>query len=154
MRIPRRTSASNTPISSSFLKSGSWYRFAIDTTGVHKITKNFLNSLGINTATINPKNIKIYGHGGKSLPLLNSETLSNDLIENSIQVIGEEDNTFNDDEDYILMYGIGPKGYNADNNSHINPYSEDTFYYLNISPGNGSRMGLANEPNGTARFHI
>ena len=151
MRIPRRTSASNTPISSSFLKSGSWYRFAIDTTGVHKITKNFLNSLGINTATINPKNIKIYGHGGKSLPLLNSETLSNDLIENSIQVIGEEDNTFND-EDYILMYGIGPKGYNADNNSHINPYSEDTFYYLNISPGNGSRMGLANEPNGTADF--
>ena len=151
MRTPRRTSASNTPISSSFLKSGSWYRFAIDTTGVHKITKNFLNSLGINTATINPKNIKIYGHGGKSLPLLNSETLSNDLIENSIQVIGEEDNTFND-EDYILMYGIGPKGYNADNNSHINPYNEDTFYYLNISPGNGSRMGLANEPNGTADF--
>ena len=149
MRIQRRTSASNTFISSSSLKSGSWYRFAVDTTGVHKITKNFLNSLGINTATINPKNIKIYGHGGKSLPLLNSETLSNDLIENSIQVIGEDDNTF-DDEDYILMYGIGPKRYNSDNNSHINPYSDDAFYYLNISPGNGSRMDLATEPDGTA----
>ena len=44
----------------------------------------------------------------KSLPLLNSETVSNDLIENTIQVVGEEDGVFND-SDYILMYAIGPK---------------------------------------------
>ena len=146
METQRKKSTNNMSVSSSLLKSGSWYRFAVDTTGVHKLTKNFLNSLGVNTASINPKNIKIYGHGGKSLPLLNSETLSNDLIENSIQVIGEDDNTFNDG-DYVLMYAIGPKRYNAENNSHINPYSDDAFYYINISPGNGSRMSLATESN-------
>ena len=146
MKSQLRILSSSNFVSSSVLKSGSWYRFAVDTTGVHKLNKSFLNSLGINTSSINPKNIKIYGHGGKSLPLINSETLSNDLIQNSIQVIGEDDSVFNND-DYILMYAIGPKKYNAENNSHINPYSDDAFYYLNISSGNGLRMSLAVEPN-------
>ena len=142
-----RSASRITSLSNSNLKSGDWYRFAVDTTGVHKLNKNFLNSLGINTSAINPKNIKIYGHGGKSLPLLNSETVSNDLIENTIQVIGEEDGTFND-SDYILMYAIGPKKFNSDNNSHINPYSDKSYYYVNISPGNGARMSTATEPTG------
>ena len=144
-----RSFSRTTSITSSNLKSGSWYRFAVDTTGVHILSKNFLNSLGINTSVINPKNIKIYGHGGKSLPLLNSETVSNDLIENTIQVIGEDDGVF-DDSDYILMYAIGPKKYNSENNSHINPYSDESFYYVNISPGNGARMSTATEPTGSA----
>lgn len=144
-----RRASRTTSITSSNLKSGDWYRFAVDTTGVHKLNKNFLNSLGINTNTINPKNIKIYGHGGRSLPLLNSETVSNDLIENTIQVIGEEDGVFNDN-DYILMYAIGPKKYNSENNSHINPYSDISYYYVNISLGNGARMSTATEPTGSA----
>jgi hypothetical protein len=146
----QNTRSSNTAsIQSSNLKYGNWYRFAVDTTGVHKLSKNFLNSLGINTSTLNPKTIKVYGHGGKSLPLLNSETISNDLIENTIQVIGEQDGVFND-SDYILMYAIGPKKYNSDNNSHINPYSDKSYYYINISPGNGARMSTATEPTGNA----
>ena len=141
--------SSTTSVVSSNLKSGNWYRFAIDTTGVHKLNKNFLNSLGVNTSALNPKNIKIYGHGGKSLPLLNSDTVSNDIIENTIQVVGEEDGVFNDD-DYILMYAIGPKKYNSDNNSHINPYSDKSYYYVNISLGNGARMSTATQPSGSA----
>ena len=145
---PRKSSI-NTSISSSSLKSGNWYRFRVDTTGVHKLTSNFLRSLGVNTSSVNPKNIKIYGHGGKSLPLLNSDIQSYDMIENTIQVIGEDDYTFNED-DYILMYAIGPKKYNLDNNSHINPYSDDAYYYLNISSDNGLRMNLATQPNEAA----
>ena len=142
-----RRESITTSLSNSNLKSGDWYRFAVDTTGVHKLNKNFLNSLGINTSAINPKNIKIYGHGGKSLPLLNSNTVSNDLIENTVQVIGEEDGVFNDN-DYILMYAIGPKKYNSEHNSHINPYSDKSYYYVNISLGNGARMSTASEPTG------
>jgi hypothetical protein len=142
-----RRESITTSLSNSNLKSGDWYRFAVDTTGVHKLNKNFLNSLGINTSAINPKNIKIYGHGGKSLPMLNSNTVSNDLIENTVQVIGEEDGVFNDN-DYILMYAIGPKKYNSEHNSHINPYSDKSYYYVNISLGNGARMSTASEPTG------
>ena len=136
-------------LSNSKLKSGDWYRFAVDTTGVHILNKSFLNSLGINTGNLNPRAIKIYGHGGASLPLRNSNTISNDLIENTIQVIGEEDGVFNDN-DYILMYAIGPKKFNSENNSHINPYSDQSYYYVNISTGNGARMSSASEPSGDA----
>jgi len=149
MNAQNRSVYNATTLSSSNLKSGDWYRFAVDTTGVHKLNRNFLNSLGINTSGLNPKNIKIYGHGGKSLPLLNSDTVSNDLIENTIQIIGEEDGVFNDN-DYILFYAIGPKKYNLDNNSHINPYSDKSYYYVNISLGNGARMSTAIEPTGNA----
>jgi len=144
-----RVASNTSALSSSKLKTGQWYRFAVDTTGVHILNKNFLNSLGINMDDVNPKNIKIYGHGGASLPLLNSNTVSNDMIENAIQVVGENDGVFNDN-DYILMYAIGPKKYNPENNSHINPYSDDSYYYVNISSGNGRRMTAAAEPLGNA----
>ena len=144
-----RRNTSSTALSSSKLKSGDWYRFAVDTTGVHILNKSFLNSLGINTNNLNPRTIKIYGHGGASLPLLNSNTVSNDLIENTIQVLGEDDGVFNDN-DYILMYAIGPKKFNPENNSHINPYSDQSYYYVNISSGNGARMSSAVEPLGAA----
>ena len=38
---------------------GSWYQFFIDHTGVHKIDKSFLNQLGINTNSVDPRKIRI-----------------------------------------------------------------------------------------------
>ena len=87
----QRGTTSQTQIQNSVLKSGQWYRFQIDTTGVYILNKNFFNALGVNTSTVNPKNIKIYGHGGKSLPLANNLTIAYDLIENAVQFVGEED---------------------------------------------------------------
>ena len=51
----------------SVFESGNWFKFAVDTTGVFKIDANFLQNLGINTTSINPRNIKIYGNGGNML---------------------------------------------------------------------------------------
>ena len=145
----QRGTTSQTQIQNSVLKSGQWYRFQIDTTGVYILNKNFFNALGVNTSTVNPKNIKIYGHGGKSLPLANNLTIAYDLIENAVQFVGEEDGVF-DHDDYLLFYAIGPKFYNEDNNSHINPYSDKTYYYVQISNTNGLRMNAANPPTGNA----
>ena len=125
--IKRKKSTNlNSELQNSILRSGKWYRFAIDTTGIYKLNKNFFNSLGINTSNLNPKKIKIYGHGGQSLPLVNNETISYDMIQNRVRFIGEDDGVFND-EDYLLFYGIGPKSFNSDNNSHINPYSDEVY---------------------------
>lgn len=144
--INRKKSTSlNSELQNSVLKSGQWYRFAIDTTGIHKLNKNFFNSLGINTANLNPKKIKIYGHGGQSLPLINDETISYDMIQNRVRFIGEDDGVFND-EDYLLFYGIGPKSFKSDNNSHINPYSDEVYYYVHLDNENGLRMNAAIEP--------
>ena len=39
-----KLSSSSTSLQSSVLKTGQWYRFAVDTTGVHKLDKGFMNS--------------------------------------------------------------------------------------------------------------
>src|SRR5690606_30586256 len=61
-------------ITNSVLATGQWFKFKVEKTGVYKLDKNFLNSLGMNTDGIDPRNLKVYGHGGKSLPLLNRRT--------------------------------------------------------------------------------
>ena len=53
--------SSKIAVSNSVLATGDWYKFKIEKTGVHRITKGFLDNLGINTATVDPRSIKIYG---------------------------------------------------------------------------------------------
>ncbi|MBA3986839.1 MAG: peptidase C25, partial [Flavobacteriales bacterium] len=97
-------STRNTGLTNSVLASGNWYRFKIEKTGVHRLDRNFLNSLGMDVNNLDPRKLKIYGNGGNMLPLLNSENIEFDLPENAIQVIGQEDGSF-DSGDSILFYG-------------------------------------------------
>ena len=91
----------------SVLSQGEWYKFAIDTTGVFKIDKRWLQQIGISTSNLNPQKIHIYGNGGNLLPVLNADFRHEDLQENAIYIAGERDGVFNDN-DYILFYGQGP----------------------------------------------
>ncbi|NLN25658.1 MAG: type IX secretion system sortase PorU [Bacteroidetes bacterium] len=136
-------------ITNSVLAQGNWFKFKVEKTGVYKIDKSFLSQLGMNVNSIDPRTLKIYSHGGRSLPLLNSENIHFDLPENAIQVVGEEDGKF-DDNDYILFYGIGTEGYVLDNDSHINPYSDDSYYYITYGNTPGKRVQPMVEPSGTA----
>ncbi|GEQ85584.1 peptidase C25 [Patiriisocius marinistellae] len=134
------------PITNSVLATGNWYKFKVNETGVHSIDKNFLNDIGLNTDGVDPRTIKIYGHGGQSLPLLNS--LNNDLFdlpETSIQVIGEGDGSF-DNGDRILFYATSTLGWVEENDSNINPYSDDSYYYITSGGNNGLRVQPMNEP--------
>src|SRR6266851_5711704 len=78
---PQRVYTSN-----SVLSSGSWYKFSTSTPGIYKIDIPFLNSLGINTSTINSSSIRIYGNGGQMLPENARGPKSDDLVENAIWV--------------------------------------------------------------------
>ncbi|MCF6279456.1 MAG: type IX secretion system sortase PorU, partial [Flavobacteriaceae bacterium] len=139
----RLTTLSN--VSNSVLATGNWYKFSIDTTGVFKINRSFLQSLGINTASINPKNIKIYGNGGAMLPFRNSDFRYDDLEENAILVIGEEDNSF-DSSDYILFYAKGPDAWkvdilNTNNTGHQkNIFADESYYFITVDGGTGKRI--------------
>jgi hypothetical protein len=141
------------PITNSVLASGDWYKFKVENTGIHRIDKNFLNDLGMNTDGIDPRNIMIYGNGGKPLPLLNAENNEFDLAENAIQVIGEEDGIFNNG-DFILFYGISTLGYDEENDTNINPYSDESYYFITIGDIPGNRVQSMTEPSGTANFSI
>lgn len=139
-----RRAADNNVIgqSNSILASGEWFRFYINQSGVYKISKSFLNSLGMNTS-VDPRKIKIYGHGGKMAPLLNSELYPLDLAENPIQFIGEEDGSF-DNQDYILFYAEGMDNWNPEYQSHNNIYADRTYYYVTSTGDLGQRIPVQN----------
>ncbi|SHH24929.1 type IX secretion system sortase PorU [Winogradskyella jejuensis] len=132
-------------ISNSVLASGEWYRFYVDTTGVHRLSKSFLSQLGVNVNSVDPRTVKIYGNGGEMLPYLNSQNNLIDLTENAIHFVGEADGSF-DDQDYILFYAKGPQGFNQEQNTNLNLYTDKTYYYVNISGGNGKRISEIPQP--------
>ena len=140
-------------ISNSVLSSGEWYRFYVDTTGVFKLSKNFLQRLGVNVNSVDPRTIKLYGNGGRMIPFLNSEPYPFDVTENAIKCIGEEDGVFNND-DYILFYAQGPKEFNQESNTNINSYTDKTYYYINVSSGFGKRIQPFSQPTGTPDLMI
>ena len=140
-------------LQNSVLASGNWYKFRVEKTGIYRITKDFLNNLGMDVDNIDPRNLKIYSNGGKPLPLLNSENTIFDLPENTIKVIGEQDGNF-DENDFILFYGIGVEGYDAENDTHLNPYSDESYYYITANGGPGLRVQPMVEPEGAPNFTI
>ncbi|KAA3625157.1 MAG: T9SS C-terminal target domain-containing protein [Flavobacterium sp.] len=140
------------PITNSVLASGSWYKFRIEKTGIHRVDKSFLDNIGMNTDGIDPRTLKIYGHGGDPLPELNAANTEYDLPQNAIQVIGEEDGSF-DSGDFILFYGK-TAGFNSENPTNINPYSDETYYYITAGGEPGLRVQPMVEPSGNPTITI
>ena len=131
-------------IENSVLSTGNWYRFYVQKSGVYKISKSFLSSLGLNT-NVDPRKIKIYGNGGRMLPLLNSDDYPMDLTENAIQFIGENDGVF-DNQDYILFYAEGIDKWNQDYRSHNNLYAKRSYYYVTAQGDSGKRIANMIQP--------
>lgn len=139
--------------SSSVLASGDWFKFEISETGVYKLTPEFLQGLGINVSEVDPSTIKIYGTGGRMLPLRNSENNFFDLQENAIQLVGGEDGAFSGN-DYILFYGIGSEGYTAESETNLNLYQDETYYFVTYGGLPGRRIGNYTEPADPATVFI
>lgn len=128
-------------ITNSVLSSGTFKRFYVQTSGVYKLSKAFLESIGFNTSGTDPRNIKIYGNGGRMVPLSNAISYPIDLAENAIQVIGENDGIFNN-EDYILFYAEGTDNWSPTNKTHLNLYEDKSFYYVTTDGSSGKRIPL------------
>lgn len=127
----------------SVLAQGTWYKLAVTKTGFQKLDRNFLNSIGVNPAGIDPRNIKVYGNGAGVLPQPNAAPRPDDLVENAIWVSGELDGVF-DASDYVLFYGKAQadvwKQTGNDIRREKNVYADTTYYFLTISAGNGKRI--------------
>lgn len=138
------------------LKSGTFYKIKVDKSGIFKITRQFLQQNGINPNNINPKNFRIYGNGGLMLPEHNQDWRYDALQEDAIQVFGEEDGVWNDN-DYAIFYAQGPNGYNLYNtnngngnkrvdhrndtsNNVVNIYEDFSYYFINFDIGPGKRV--------------
>jgi hypothetical protein len=130
--------------SNSVLASGDWYKIAVVSTGIYRITYNDLVGMGISPSAIDPRNIRLYGNGGGMLPESLAEFRHDDLAENSIIVAGEGDGSF-DQQDYILFYGESPHAwkyqvFSQAFNHEQNIYSDSTYYFLTTDLGPGKRI--------------
>ncbi|MFK7935929.1 MAG: type IX secretion system sortase PorU, partial [Saprospiraceae bacterium] len=139
----------------SVLETGTIYKIAVEETGIHQITYDFLTtSLEINLANVEPRNIQIFGNGGGMLPERNSVERYDDLVENAIQIVGEDDGSFNE-SDYILFYGESPDKWTYQENNNRFKRSEhfyDTknYYFIKIGNTPGKRVAAQSSLNSTA----
>ena len=133
---------------SSVLREGDLYRFAVPTTGMYKLTRDFLvNELKVSGLdNVDPRDLKIYGQPGGMLPETNNTLPVDDLIEQAIAVEGEDDGSF-DGGDAILLYAEGPDERTYDPLAdrfyyRKNIYTDRNYYYLQLgTSGRGRRVG-------------
>lgn len=134
-------------IQNSIFSQGQWFRFFVQRSGVYRISRGFLQQMGINVNQIDPRNIKIYGHGGRMAPLLNSIPYAADPVENAIYIEGESDGIF-DANDFILFYAEGTDTWNSESLTHVNLYDDRSYYYITVGSSPGKRISALNEPGG------
>lgn len=139
-------------VTNSAMSSGTWYRLAIPSSGVYRIDHAFLNANGINTSGLNPNHIHVFGNAMGMLPENNNISRPDDLVSNHIQIVGDQDGSF-DPSDFILFYAHGPDEvrYAGNRLTHIkNIYSTESYYYICIDPTKTpqriSQATLSNQP--------
>ncbi len=128
----------------SVLAIGNWYKIAVNQTGIHKVTYDDMVQLGMDPASFNPTDIRLYGNGGGMLPEANNQPRIDDLLENSIIVFDGGDGQF-DPGDYFIFYGEAPDAwhFNETNKTFFhkkNIYSDFTYYFITTDLGPGKRV--------------
>ncbi|OFX27472.1 MAG: hypothetical protein A2041_07765, partial [Bacteroidetes bacterium GWA2_31_9b] len=121
--------------SESVLKNGKWVKIKLNSDGIYKLTYSELISMGFS----NPENIKIFGNSEGLLPISNSESCQDDLIQNAIYIDKGSDGTFNSN-DYILFLGKSPHQWQYDEGENFyslikHIYSDYNYYFLTTDGG-------------------
>jgi len=125
------------------LASGIWYKIPITRDGIHQLDRTYLQTLGVNVANIDPRNIQIWGTNGYELPLLNSAPRPQ-FSQIPIIVTGESDGRL-DAADVVLFYGNSPNRYVFNSNDNqfthrVHPYSKTNYVFLTIGNEPGIRL--------------
>lgn len=132
----------------SVLSSGNWCKFGATAEGIYMITYQNLIQSGISPAGINPRHIALFGNGGTMLPESNAQSYYDDLLQNAIEVVGEDDGSF-DPDDYVLFYHCGMDlwKYSATGKQwehSRNIYADTAWYFLTILDSDAKRIDLKN----------
>ncbi len=141
----------------SVLSKGEWYKLRVEHTGIHKITFENIQELGVDVASIDPDGIRLFGNGNGMVPELNSLPRPDDLSQYAIYIEGAEDGSF-DEDDYILFFAEASLKWIYNPFKQVfehetNIYDDFTYYFLNIGADVGKRIenfdGGTIEPNVT-----
>lgn len=140
----KKTADSNkhTFTSNSVLSTGTWYKVAVQESGIYKLTYEDIALMGVG----DPAGVRIYGYGGAILPEGMSELLKtpDDLPEVAIYMNKGADGVFSPG-DYILFYaqGIVKDMIQTSGSYHVyetNYYSNYGSYFVTSMPGEGKRI--------------
>lgn len=121
----------------SVLASGNWYKISVEKNGIHKLTYEQLQDMGIQ----NPATVRVYGTGARLLPENYSEGHVDDLPALPVHMEKGSDGIFGPG-DYILFYAEGPAGWEYSMEKSIflhklHHYSWKGYYFLTDSQGPG-----------------
>jgi hypothetical protein len=117
--------------------SDNWYKAIVRENGMYKIDRTMLMQAGAPVTSMDPRTVRIFSGGGKSLPLDSSHPFL-EFEEMAIFVSGEEDGEF-DSDDYILFFGWSTNDWEYDATGkavdfHTNPYTDDNVFWLTFDP--------------------
>ncbi len=127
------------------LLEGTWYKIPISKNGVYSIDRSYLTDLGMDPSSVNPKNIQLWGNGGKLLPEAISDSIP-EFVQIPIIVEGEADASF-DQNDKVVFYANSPNlvYQNGDNFFHqVHPYSFENYVFLTVGSTPGLRLSPIN----------
>ena len=144
-RLPRSghvfTQATRSP-----LASGNWYKIPIPDDHIYTIDSEYLDELGIDVASVDPRNIQIWTTNGYELPRRNSDPRP-ELTEVPLLMDAESANSF-DDEDRILFFANGPDRHFFNNETNrfehrLHPFANENYIFLTIGDEPGLRLTAA-----------
>lgn len=127
------------------LSSGDWYKIPVSKKGIYQIDRQYLENLGIDPSTVNPRNIQLWGTDGYVLPEPNS-TERPEFSQIPILVEGEGNNSF-DENDRVIFFGNSPHQETQTQltfNHKLHPYSDTSFVFLTIGSSPGIRLSESN----------
>jgi hypothetical protein len=141
MSLAKKSGAKN-----SVLTSGTWYKIAVGSTGLHKVTYSDLQKLSVPVSGLRSTSIALFGNGGGMLPDINPVEQIDDLLECPIMIVDNGSGAFNESS-YFVFYAQGPHSwdYNAtsDKFTHkYNIYSDSAYYFINVDTGIGEKKRI------------
>ncbi len=131
--------------SAALFETGVWFKIPVSKNAIYALDATYLEELGVNIGSINPKNIQLWGTGGYQLPEANNVPRP-ELTQIPIWVEGEENGSF-DANDKVIFYANSPHRTKRDNGtfSHsIHPYSDHNYVFLTIADSPGLRLNPVN----------
>ncbi|MGI4740380.1 MAG: type IX secretion system sortase PorU [Janthinobacterium lividum] len=152
----QRTTATHLFTGTSVLNSGDWFKIGVPTSGMYKLDRAALNSLGVPVASVDPHKIQVYGNAVGVLPQANAAPRPDDLVENNILLVGDNNDAVFDASEYFLFYAPGPHVWAIDSTNKVptgfhhvnNVYADTAYYFVRVGAANGRRVPTAPTPAG------
>ncbi|SET84539.1 type IX secretion system sortase PorU [Hymenobacter actinosclerus] len=154
--VGSRPEAIRSYVRTSVLSQGEWFKIGVPTSGIFKLDKATLKTIGLEN--FDPARLRLFGNAMGTLPQPNSAYRPDDLVENDIQFVGNGNATFDNDE-YFLFYARGPHTWSREDlttrfRHQLNPYTDTAYYFLTVGAPAGRRVASAPAVTGTPGARI